>query len=92
MKNVPIISMVLLSLLVLDTAHAVGIRRSAVVVRGPEGGVAVAASRTAIGRPYYGFVANHSAAEKSGTHTTKLAKAGSEKTSEPSMNARKTSH
>jgi hypothetical protein len=92
MKTIAIISTVLLSLLVLDTAHAVGIRRTAVVVRGPQGGVAVAASRTAIVRPFYGFALNHSAAEKAGNHLTQLAKAASEKTCEPSTNALRASH
>lgn len=93
MKKVSIISTVLLSLLAIDTiAYAAAARRSAVVVRGPAGGVAVGASRTAIGRPGYGFVSNFKAPEKAGNQATVVAKAAGEKACESNMKALRTSH
>jgi 2-phospho-L-lactate guanylyltransferase (CobY/MobA/RfbA family) len=91
MKNVSILSIVLLSFLVIDTANAAVVRRSAVVVQGPAGGTVVGASRTAIVRPGFGFVSNRDAVEKAGSAAV-LVKAAGEKACEPNLKALRTSH
>lgn len=54
-----LLSLVLTSGLWCNSASALVARRTAVVAQGPYGGTVVAASRTAIVRPGYGFLAEN---------------------------------
>lgn len=82
------VSIILLSLFVMDSGYAAAVRRSAVVVQGPAGGIAVGASRTAIVRPGFRMLSNRDAGEKA----SMLAKTPTEKSCELDMKALRTSH
>jgi hypothetical protein len=93
MKHVYLISAVLVSFLVIDTAGAaIAARRTAVVVQGPGGGVAVGASRTAVVRPPYAFAYNRDAADKATRANSVLVKDAAKKTTERQMLAQRTVH
>lgn len=68
-----------------DTAEAYAARRSAFVARGPAGGVAVGARRTAFGRRGYGFLSSSGAMDKNKVESEFMAESQPQKSTELNM-------